>query len=311
MVVGGSTGGLPTYGSETRLTKAVRLDSPTGNECPSTGLYPYAVQLATSSVVNGSAVVCGGYSSIILGTCSMYDGTLGSWGPFPSLITAREGGAAVQLEGNRFWVTGGKVSASGEVVSHTEFYSPTQDIFVAGPQLPLPMTRHSLAALNHTHIVMSGGIFEIDNPVEVTNRVFLLKPDTEQVAELAGLNQARYGHVCGAVQHEQQGLEVVCAGGFGSDSEILDTVEILNLDSGVWRSGPGLLGGARAGMASVPFGDSFLLVGGLNAAEEALADILEYDGTAESWISRPESIGSGRSHMAAVLVDQDSMITCP
>lgn len=64
---------------------------------------------------------------------------------------------------------------------------------------------------------------------------------------------------------------------------------------------------------SVPFGDTFLIVGGKSLIKSAndiyFSDILEFNPTDETWITRPETVPNERSDLAALLVE-DSILNC-
>ena len=67
------------------------------------------------------------------------------------------------------------------------------------------------------------------------------------------------------------------------------------------------------GMGSVPYGDTFLLVGGscMSACDPNLnsRDILEYEPDSETWLKREEEMAMGRLLFDAVLVE-DSIVDC-
>ena len=101
----------------------------------------------------------------------------------------------------------------------------------------------------------------------------------------------------------------IVAGGYG-DAGYLDSVEILELSSLTWSQGPNLpFPIIRA--ASVPFGDTFLIVGGIsNGDGEELKTILEYDPVEEIWLVRPEELSIGRDYLHAVTAVNSNFINC-
>ena len=208
------------------------------------------------------------------------------------------------------FVSGGIGASTETVLYSSEIYSPSKDRFVPGPDLPYASWRHCLAPINETHIILTGGSLT-NIPNEATEKAYLIEPDTGNTLELTSMSRGRYSHGCGVFQSEQNGPELIVTGGFGDNNDMLGDTEILNIGSGIWRSGPGLPGGPRVGMSSLPFEDSFLLVGGLNVAEEALDEILQFIKVGEIWNTRSERMGMGRSNLAAVLLGQDSGIACP
>ena len=67
------------------------------------------------------------------------------------------------------------------------------------------------------------------------------------------------------------------------------------------------------GMASVPYGDSFLIVGGRCSVQcdpdANSKEIQQYDPDTETWIKRDEKMKSGTQYFAAVLVE-DPIVVC-
>ena len=97
---------------------------------------------------------------------------------------------------------------------------------------------------------------------------------------------------------------VVVAGG-----RDLNTVEIFFPSSMEWREGPDLPASDRwdAGM-SVPFGNTFLIVGG--EADGDISDrIIKYDVDNDDWIELPQTLTTARADGAAFLVP-DNYVTC-
>ena len=64
------------------------------------------------------------------------------------------------------------------------------------------------------------------------------------------------------------------------------------------------------GGASVPLGDSFVIVGGYDETDfEELDTIIAYDADAAEWVVRPERLATPRSRMAAFTVP-DNYFQC-
>lgn len=109
---------------------------------------------------------------------------------------------------------------------------------------------------------------------------------------LPDMSQGRNDHSCGLAK----GAEVVVAGGDNGDFDLASS-EILNLETMEWRTGPDLPG-SLAAAASVPYGDTFLVVGGYHINE--LDQIYQFDPENEAWIERTEKLETARFYQVAV-----------
>ena len=154
-----------------------------------------------------------------------------------------------------------------------------------------------MVALNATHVLMTGGF----DGTRLLNQVFMFSSLTGEWTELPPMTEKRGGHSCGVVSG---GTELVVAGGYISKSNS----EILDLSTLIWRSGPALPS-IRESSASVPYENSFLMVGGFMSGGILFEDILQYDADAESWITRPEKLDFGRDRAVAMMVP-DEMVEC-
>ena len=93
------------------------------------------------------------------------------------------------------------------------------------------------------------------------------------------------------------------AGGLNGNE--LSSTEMLNLDSAdQWTNGPNLPIGLRWG-ASVPFKDTFLIVGGLDINSNQSPYIYEYDVRNEAWIMRDERLTTARDRFTAFLIPDE------
>ena len=84
--------------------------------------------------------------------------------------------------------------------------------------------------------------------------------------------------------------------------------EIFDLSSQTWSPGPDLPFPVLFA-TSVPFGDTFLVVGGIGDGEY-LQSILEFDPVANDWIVRPERLSVGRDDRPAITVVDSDYIDC-
>ena len=96
---------------------------------------------------------------------------------------------------------------------------------------------------------------------------------------------------------------LIVAGGYNGNE--LSSTEILNLDSvDQWSNGPNLPIGLREG-SSVPFKDTFLIIGGYDFNDDSSPNIYEYDVRNEAWITREEKLTTPRRLFAAFLIPEE------
>ena len=78
------------------------------------------------------------------------------------------------------------------------------------------------------------------------------------------------------------------------------------MDTLQWSAGPNLPRKCAYGV-SVPFEDTFLVVGGYSSV--SLDQILQFDQETETWITRTEKLATGRHYFAAFMVP-DNAVKC-
>ena len=117
--------------------------------------------------------------------------------------------------------------------------------------------------------------------------------------------QVKTWYFAGLVTYPDRSRHIVAAGGYELD-DTLTYIYDLDLGIGMWRPGPDLpfLNGA-----SVPYGDTFLVVGGeqnyFPYYDSDLISEFNPDPSAERWNLRPERLKSSKLYMTAFLVPDD------
>ena len=135
-----------------------------------------------------------------------------------------------------------------------------------------------------------------------------------------------YGHGCGIVKSGTQGDELVIAGGGISPRTVsvsslfvfrcriifikwIYYKKIYNFGTSTWRQGTDLPLDVQY-TASVPYGDSMLIVGGYDkTTNNYLNSIFEYDLVTETFVNRTETLSNQRQKLAAIVVE-DSIVDC-
>ena len=99
----------------------------------------------------------------------------------------------------------------------------------------------------------------------------------------------------------------MAAGGY--DGSVYDDVDIFDLATGTWTAGTPLPH-PIAGMASVPFEDTFLLVAGSDSID--YREVYIFDPIAEEFdLLESVSLQTGRLGTVAMLVDELAFPECP
>ena len=147
------------------------------------------------------------------------------------------------------------------------------------------------------------------------NKVFLANFDSQWVVDLSGDEAAwtqlplmpgtasrRSDGACGAVKASSGGgMDLIFAG--GRETDPVSTVTVYNTASGEWRDGPDLPLPAYE-MAYLPFGDSFVLVGGLTDDRD-MDEIFGYDPQQGEWFQFSESLSERKRSVAAFSVGEE------
>ena len=112
-----------------------------------------------------------------------------------------------------------------------------------------------------------------------------------------------YGSICGLAIASSGETSIVVAGGdFGS---VL--VYIYDLTEETWREALNPLPFDLWLSSVVPFGDTFLAVGGLRADGQRDDRILEYQPDDESWMVREERLSEPKSEMSVLFISEDKV----
>jgi hypothetical protein len=111
----------------------------------------------------------------------------------------------------------------------------------------------------------------------------------------------------GLVIHSDGRAEVVVAAGWATNA-----TQVFSVDTQTWRLGSDFPAGTLGGGSSVPYGDTFLVVGGsINGAFGPVQDtIFMYEVETGQWVSLPQRMSVARVEFAAFLVPDD-FVSCP
>ena len=189
----------------------------------------------------------------------------------------------------------------------TEIYHSDGNLFKAGPQLPSPLSEHCMARVNRSHFIFAGssvfaGGYD-SHPV-----TFLYNLDQDAWSRLPDMRYGRTIASCGMALGGPNGPEFVMAGGNTNPAGGSNTSEIFNFGAMLWTTGPDLPT-VRTGGASVPTGNSFLIVGGNNDGPLGYSNkIIEFDPVERSWRELDQTLDHRTMFAGATLVEDDAIM---
>ncbi len=175
----------------------------------------------------------------------------------------------------------------------TEKY--TAGSFSAGPQLPAPLRQHCLAYFESNSVIMTGGYG--------SNKAYVYDFNTQMYTNLPHMDRIRFGHSCYRVESTARGPEIVVAGGFGTN-----TVQVYNLGTQMWSASSPIPAAASYAASTVPYGESFAVVGGFDGTAQT-DKIYLYDKEAKTWSLSSETLAIARRHSTALPIP-DALANC-
>ena len=234
----------------------------------------------------GNPLLCGGdYED---STCLEYIPETDSWANGPVMTGSRVDTTSVEFPNGTFWIMG---SYRGPDVYTTELLDG--DIFVDGPSLPL---------LGNVGFPCST---QVSNDITFygNNFGYLYEDGIGDFERTEDMLYTAYGASCGAATLQNGTKIVVVAGGITS-STAQSRVQIFDLETRQWSEGPPLPSPLKYGL-SVPYGNSFLVVGGRNEQNTDVGTVYQFDPINLSWIIRPEALALPRSYFFMTSVDKE------
>ena len=279
LVVGGfsTVSGVIGETDFSEVIDLINVDSTCGNITR----YPRIDSGMVGTHLSGKVMICGGSFT---NECYGYDVQNNSWSALEPMREVRHYPAATLiLGGSEWWITGGRVlsTANGQnkgYIDSTEILRNGK--FVKGPDLPEKMAYHCILSVNHTHVMLVGGIYfseTINNTID-SNRTYMIDITNEYGwVPLEDMKSKRHGSGCHMVETEEFGKEIVVAGGSG-----LKSTEIFSLTNETWREGPPLPNYVTY-TSYVDPAEEFLLVGGLGKESVQYDEMFKLDTSTEEW----------------------------
>ena len=182
--------------------------------------------VATGGLIGDTVIICGGEDSgsFVDGSYDV-DECYSLTSEKATLVThmsvSRVFTASVVIHDNTLWVTGGY---GGGRLASTEYVTVTGTML--GPDLPVPLTRHAMVAINSTCSMVIGGC------CYYPASTFFYDHNEDEWINGPSLMQARFGHAAGIVTDEVTDEHFVAVTG---GSGLMDSTEILQ--DGEWVPG--------------------------------------------------------------------------
>ena len=203
-----------------------------GLNCQDLGKYPLEIRGGVSSNIGSFAAICGGKKSgnneKSLEHC--YKLVAGEWQQFATM-TSRRAYAASMIVGYSLMIFGGYDFDVNVRLQSTEIINENGQVSL-GPNMPTALNDHTIATVNASTLIISGGRTNGNNYTPLT---WYFNHVTQKFQEGPSLMEGRSEHASGrVVDHETDENIVVVAGGWNGDG-ILDSTELLI--SGEWQQG--------------------------------------------------------------------------
>ena len=142
---------ITTGEPELSATKTEIIDVVSGETCADLADFPLPNSAAVGANLDGTPIVCGGFSSAIFQAC--YKFTISGWQEFASMKEQRKWAAGVMFQ-NKFHIFGGY--DSGIKLQTSELISIDGGVEY-GPSLPTAVYFHAITSINSTVSILSGG----------------------------------------------------------------------------------------------------------------------------------------------------------
>lgn len=177
----------------------------------------------------------------------------------------------------------------------------------AGPKLPYVTNKHCIVRVNETHLMLTGG-FHLNGGWHMERRdAYMIDWRSKTWTKLKKMKKYRMSHGCALVE----GNKIMVIGNGWTQKEDVST-EIFSLDSMTWSYGPYMPRRMRDPQI-VPYGDSFVLVGG-GGPMDPYWETYEYMPANQTWIQWPNATARhfwGGSRVSPLVVGlTEEMMAC-
>jgi len=214
--------------SSAQKTEVINLED--NSVCQDVEDFPFAINLAIGSYLGSFPVICGGLDeSESLNQCHQLRS--GIWQPFATLDQRRSGAAGI-VHANTFIIFGGYEYDGSGYVNTTEILTEEGQV-TPGPEMPVAVDSHSIASLNATKWILTGGW---TSTTSFTDETWFFDPVSQEFQQGPPLITGREGHASATLQDQDTKENIVAVvGGYRDNVDVLDSTEFLR--NGEWTPG--------------------------------------------------------------------------
>jgi hypothetical protein len=245
----------------------------------------------------GNPIICGGVQNTYPSN-KCYSLENNEWVSSASMNSIRAYAAAAQLKDGKLLVTGG-YDDSGSALNSAEML--TEEGWESNiPSLPVTISRHCMVTINSTTVMAIGGYQK-----GYSGKTFYITFGEESWTEGPELKNKRGYHSCGKIRRnkDRQEMSIIVAGGKYGQS-YLSSVEILNIGSNEWQTGPELPLGITASQMVEDQNGGVVLIGGKSSSGDILDTLyqLPHGGQDAVWTKMEQKMKTGRHEHTAFMV---------
>jgi hypothetical protein len=174
------------------------------------------------------------------------------------------------------------------------------------PSLPVTVWAHCMVTVNPTTVMVIGGL---QNGL-IPGKTFYYTFREESLTEGPELKNKREGHSCGKIRRskESQEMSIIVAGGYDGSS-YFSSVEILDVGSNEWQTGPELPFGIVDSQMVEDQNGGVVLIGGYSDVFLDTLYQLPHSGQDAVWTKMEQKMKSGRQFHTAFFVP-DNIVDC-
>jgi hypothetical protein len=299
-------GGLISGGFLTDNCEVINLE-PSASSCKNLPNFPAAVYGAIGeSGVKGNSVICGGWQNYNQSS-KCYSLENNKWVSSDSRNSTKVSAASAQLQDGQIIVTGGQNSSLNNLNSAEILTAEGWDTTM--PVLPVTIVDHCMVTVNYTTVMVIGG-WQND---KYLGKTFYYTFGEESWTEGPKLKNARFWHSCGKIRsnNASQKLTIIVVGGADGSSAYLSSVEILDIGSNEWQTGPELPFGIYWSQMVKAQNGGVALIGGFSNSDSYLDTLfqLPHGGQDALWTKMEQKLKIGRNHHIAFMVT-DNVVDC-
>ena len=302
-------------GSIDGLASCELYDPRTGSWTPTGSLATGRFRFTATVLTDGTVLVAGGTTGYAggqipsLASAELYDPVSGTWSTVGSLGTPRQYHVAAMLPDGRVLVAGG-ADGRGTVLGSAEVYDPATRSFSPAPPLPQPRWGATATGLPDGRVLVIGGA--VTGVYGMATSTELYDPVHATWSDGAPMSVGRQDPPATLVTVPARAgrpaaVEVVVAGGIGSDLGPVAATEVYDVATGAWRRVQDMHA-PRDCHTLTAVADGELLAAGSCGGTGATASAELFDPLTDTWRVAVSMYVPRASMGAAALPDGDVLI---